>query len=424
MIPRKRIDIGWADLAGGALASLLPGDASRAAARVEAAWHTARGNLACLSVRSGFDALLSALQLPAGSEVLVSAVTIRDITRVIEAHGLVAVPVDIEPRTLAVSREALAGAWSRRTRMVIVAHLFGSRMPMREIVEFCNKNNVLLIEDCAQAYTGDGWRGDLSSDVCLFSFGPIKTATALGGAVMTFRDSALRERVRAVMTAWPLQPRLSYQVRLLKYAAIVLLACRPCYTLFAGFMSLLGLDRERVLAGAVRGFAGGDFFAKIRRRPCVPLLALLNRRIGHGAQASVARRSTRARQLAVLLADILPPGARPGELAAWHSHWVFPLVHPRTDALIEHLQSRGFDATRGASSMAVVQPRCADDGEVRGGSADARASRAEHLFAQLCYVPAHEGMDAGDIENLAAAIRDFEVDAGAPDLRAKNAVMR
>ncbi len=411
MIPRKRIDIGWADLASGLLACVVPGalvGGARAAAKVESAWRTARGNLACLSVRSGFDALLSVLQLPAGSEVLVSAVTIRDMTRIIEAHGLIAVPVDVDHQTLAVSRAALERALSPRTRMVLVAHLFGSRMPMRDVVEFSNKNNILLIEDGAQAYTGDGWRGDISSDVCLFSFGSIKTATALGGAVMTFRDTVLRDRVRDAMSAWPLQGRVSYCARLLKYALLVLLGYRPCYTVFASAMALLRVDRERLLAASVRGFAGGEFLAKIRRRPSMPLLALLHRRIRQGVQPAVGRRAERARQLAALLGAESLSVVRPGATAAWHSHWVFPIVHPRADALIAYLQSHGFDATRGASSMAVVAAT----------QSERRASKAEQLFARLCYLPAHEGMRARDIERLAAAVRAFEADDLAGNWRA------
>ena len=407
MIPRKRIDIGWVDLAGGLLACVTPGDAARAAAKVESAWRTARGNLACLSVRSGFDALLGVLQLPAGSEVLVSAVTIRDMTRIIEAHGLVAVPVDIDPRTLAVSRAELERALSPRSRMVLVAHLFGSRMPMREMVEFSNKNNLLLIEDCAQAYTGDGWRGDISSDVCLFSFGPIKTATALGGAVLTFRETALRDRVRAAMSAWPLQPRVSYCARLFKYAVLVLLGYRPCYTAFAHAMTLLRMDRERALAASVRGFAGGGFLMKIRRRPALPLLAMMHRRVRQGVQTSVGRRAERARQLAGLLAETSPTMERPGATALWHSHWVFPLMHPRADAFIAYLQSRGFDATRGASSMAVVSTH-----------GESRARKAEQLFAQLCYLPAHEGMSEQDVERLVAAVQAFDAGAMAGNWRA------
>ena len=404
MIPRKRIDIGWADLLAGMGACCMPGDNGRAAARVESAWRTARGNLACLSVRSGFDALLGVLQLPAGSEVLVSAVTIRDIARIIEAHGLAAVPVDIDTQTLAVSRAALERALTPHTRAVLVAHLYGSRMPMQAVVQFCRKHNLLLIEDGAQAYTGDGWRGDIASDVCLFSFGPIKTASALGGAIMTFRDTALRDRVRAATSAWPLQSRAAYVARLLKYVLFVLLGYRPCYTLFVNALKLFGMDHDRVLASAMRGFAGGDLLAGIRRRPSMPLLALMRRRITRGSQPSVARRGASARQLAALL----PSVQRPGAMASWHSHWVFPVLHPHADALIAYLRTRGFDATRGASSMAVVAA-------TRG---DARASAAQSALEQQCYLPAHEGMNERDIERLAAAVREFEAADAAGSWRA------
>lgn len=403
MIPRKRIDIGWLDLAGGLLACITPGDAARAAAKVESAWHTARANLACLSVRSGFDALLGVWQLPAGSEVLVSALTIRDMTRLIEAHGLAAVPVDVDTQTLAVTRAELERALTPRTRAVLIAHLYGSRMPMQDVVQFCRKHNLLLIEDGAQAYTGDGWRGDIASDVCLFSFGPIKTATALGGAIMTFRDDALRDQVRAAMAAWPLQSRAVYFARLLKYVLFVGLGYRPCYTLFVKALELLGIDHDRVLASAMHGFAGDDLLAGIRRRPSMPLLALMRRRITQGSQPSVARRVLRARQLAALL----PFVQRPGAMASWHSHWVFPVLHPRADALIAHLQPRGFDATRGASSMTVV-----------AAWGDARVMAAENAYAQLCYLPAHEGMSEGDVVRLAAAVREFEATPAVGNWRA------
>jgi perosamine synthetase len=398
MIPRKRIDIGWADLASGMIGGLLPGDGARAATVVESAWHTARVNLACLSVRSGFDALLGVLQFPAGSEVLMSAMTIRDMARVIEAHGLVPVPVDVDVQTLAVTRESLERAITPRTRLLLVAHLYGSRMPMRGVVEFCGRNTLVLVEDAAQAYTGDGWRGDIASDVCLFSFGPIKTATALGGAVMTFRDAALRDRVRAHMAAWPVQSRLPYLARIAKYALFKLLGYRPCYSLFARALQLSGIDRERLLTASVRGFAGGDFFTKIRRRPALPLLRLMRRRIAQGVQPSVSRRSERARQLAAHLDRLPQPIVRPGARAAWHSHWVFPVMHPQVDDLVAHLQSRGFDATRATSSMAVVA----------GAPSGVRARDAEEAYARQCYLPAHEGMGANDIDCLAAAVREFE----------------
>ena len=54
----------------------------------------------CLSVRSGWDLLLHVLAWPAGSEVIVSAITHPDMIRILRAHGLVPVPVDVDLDTL------------------------------------------------------------------------------------------------------------------------------------------------------------------------------------------------------------------------------------------------------------------------------------------------------------------------------------
>ena len=97
--PRHRIDI-EPDALGRALARCAR--PSRDAARALEAWASPDGEvLATLSVRSGFDALLTALALPAGSEVLLSGWTIPDMARVVRAHGLVPVPLDCEAATLA-----------------------------------------------------------------------------------------------------------------------------------------------------------------------------------------------------------------------------------------------------------------------------------------------------------------------------------
>ena len=120
MWARKRIDITWSDLAFALRVAMLP-PRSRPAFD-----EFADDSMPCLSVRSGLDLFLTAKDFPAGSEILVSAITIPDMVRVIEAHGLVAVPFDIEPSTLNVDYESLKSAITDRTQAVIVAHLFGA----------------------------------------------------------------------------------------------------------------------------------------------------------------------------------------------------------------------------------------------------------------------------------------------------------
>src|SRR5687768_3551106 len=103
MIPRGRLDISWAQLAFAAAACAWPGRGADAEGRAAAAWSGDGDALPCFSVRSGLDLVLRALALPRGGRVLVSAVTIRDMTRVLEHHGLVPVPVDLDMSTIGVT---------------------------------------------------------------------------------------------------------------------------------------------------------------------------------------------------------------------------------------------------------------------------------------------------------------------------------
>src|SRR2546430_15614694 len=115
MYARHRLDIGLAGLA--AIAAVHPGPPRPGP--------DGPGSLRCLSVRSGFHLLLRALDLRAGDEVVFSALTPPDLPRLAEHHGLVPVPVDLDPRTLAPDPALLEAALSPRTRLVVVAHLFG-----------------------------------------------------------------------------------------------------------------------------------------------------------------------------------------------------------------------------------------------------------------------------------------------------------
>ena len=104
---RKRLDIRWSDLGSALRDCLTRWNRGALADDLEDLWSPAGDALPCLSVRSGFDLWLQSLALPPGSEVLVSAITIRDMVRIIEAHGLVPVPVDVNPEDLSVNVESL-----------------------------------------------------------------------------------------------------------------------------------------------------------------------------------------------------------------------------------------------------------------------------------------------------------------------------
>src|SRR3954453_6267958 len=279
MWPRKQLDIGWSCLAFGFFQVVAARSRPTELEVVGADWLPADKAILTLSVRSGFDLLLTALELPPGSEMIVSAVTIPDMVRIIEHHRLVPVPVDVDGRTLQPVIEDLERSITPRTRAILVAHLFGTHIDMGPIIELARQHELLVIEDCAQAFVGSAYGGHPDSDCALFSFGPIKTATALGGAVVRVHDAAICSRMRDLHKAYPIQTRAAYLKRLVKYATFRMLSKPFNYGLLVRTLGMLGIDYDRALGNAAHSFGASDFLTQIRRQPSTPLLRMLGRRI-------------------------------------------------------------------------------------------------------------------------------------------------
>lgn len=396
MIPRKRLDLGWRDVLYGIGSCLGSTDQEEAERKLQQEWPCGEAGLACLSVRSGFDALLQVLDFPPGSEVLVSAVTIRDMTRILQAHDLVPVPVDLDVPRLAVHPESMERAVTPRTRAILVAHLFGSRMPMEPVLRFAQKHGLFVFEDCAQAYAGPEDLHPPQADVSMFSFGTIKTATALGGGILCFRDPELLDAVRRQQSRWPVRSRWQFLSRLLKYSLLMLLSYRPLYTLFTGICRALGVNHDQLIGERVRGFPGEDLLRQIRQRPSAPLLSLLERRIRKFDRGTIAERTAAAR----LAIEQMPSIRRPGDQASDHTHWVFPVLHERPEDLQQLLWTKGFDATRGATSLCVVDPPA--------DRPDLEPEEARRAFQRLLYLPAYAGLSRRSIGRLASVVRGFE----------------
>jgi len=352
MIPRARLDIAPGGIAFAAAQCILPGSYDSARQRVESAWPRGAHNLATLSVRTGFDLVLQALALPAGSEVLLTAVTIPDMARIVRAHNLVPVPVDIDADTLIPPAGALERAISPRSRVLVLAHLFGAWSDFSAAIEIAQRHGLLVIEDVAQSAGACRFAGDEASDVRMFSFGPIKTDTALGGAIISFRDPALAERVRAIEYAYPTQSRLHYAKRVARFAVLRSIATRPGMTLFARTCAIAGRSYDDVIAKAAKGFPGDEFLRQIRRRPGRALLAMLAHRLEHPATARLRQRAATGRAFARMLA---PHVRVPGTATRRHTYWLFPVLARDPDALVIALRAAGYDATRGATSISVVE---------------------------------------------------------------------
>ena len=88
-----------------------------------------------------------------------------------------------------------------KTKVIIVVHLYGLISNMDVICEFCKQNNIILIEDAAQAH-GAEWNGRKAGSfgkLSCFSFYPGKNLGAYGdaGAICT-NDNELNTKIRMI----------------------------------------------------------------------------------------------------------------------------------------------------------------------------------------------------------------------------------
>ncbi len=388
---RKRIDIGWLDLLSAAVNCFRPGSRAVASDVTEAAWSTDGRAFVCLSVRTGLDLVLKALELPAGSEVLISAITIPDMVRIIEHHGLVPVPIDLHASDMSPRADLLKNAVTPKTKAILLAQLLGGRFDLAPFVEFARQNHLILLEDCAQAFEGDRYRGNEEAHVSMFSFGPIKTATALGGGLFRVSDQSLLKRIRELQSEYPVQSRWFFLKRVLFYSVLHWLGGRIMFAMFFRTCRLLGRDLDQVLNGSIRNFPQAELFQRLREQPSLPLLRLIARRITKYRNDDLDRRAARGH----LLASLLPLGSCPGGEATPHSFWIFPLEVPDQSATIAALQMAGFDSTAG-NSLQPVEPR-----EDRPELEPAVARR---ILAPAIYLPLYSAIPESEIRRMASVL--------------------
>src|SRR5207245_9611596 len=191
LYPRKQLDIRWRDLAAGMLRCLVPGNAEKCEAALRHLFAPGQPVLVTFAVRAAFDLFLKAQGWSPGSEILMSALTIREMADIARKHGLVPVPLDLNLEKLAPEVSAMEAAITPKTRAVVIAHLFGSRAEMDAFIAVAQRNGVLALEDCAQAFSGMDYTGHASRDVALVTFGSLTTASAAVSALGRMRDPQL-----------------------------------------------------------------------------------------------------------------------------------------------------------------------------------------------------------------------------------------
>ena len=155
----------------------------------EQAWAKTCGVSHGVGVGNGMDAIeiaLRSLGIGQGDEVITTPMTAFATVLAILRSGATPVLADIESDTALVSVESVRRCVSKKTKALVLVHLYGEVRNMQAWVNLCSDHKIALVEDCAQSHlaTLEGRVAGSFGEVGTYSFYPTKNLGALGDAGM------------------------------------------------------------------------------------------------------------------------------------------------------------------------------------------------------------------------------------------------
>ncbi|WP_411431361.1 DegT/DnrJ/EryC1/StrS family aminotransferase [Actinokineospora spheciospongiae] len=330
-----------------------------------------------VGVNSGTDALvllLRAAGLTPDAEVVVPAFSfVASASSVVLAGGR-PVFADVDPLTYAMDPDATAAAVTRRTRVLMPAHLFCQTADLGALTEVAERYALTLLEDSAEAIgmRWDGVHAGLVGSGGVLSFFPTKTLGALGdaGAILTDDD-------RIAETAAALRHHGRFGRTVDDFPAINTESAVP------------GLNSKM-----------DDFQAAI-------LLAKLGT-----LEADIARRAELALRYTERLAGC--PGVRRlptvvrRDVPSNPVFYVYLVEVDHRDALVRHLGAHGVETEVYYPTPLPLQPCFADLGHRRG-----EFPRAEHACAHAVALPLYPDLPDDDLDRVCDLVRAFYGGGGA-----------
>jgi len=152
------------------------------------------GNRECVAVNSGTSALhlaLISLGINSGDEVIIPSFTFAATANVVALVGATPVFVDIDPKTYCINPQSIELAITKKTKAIIVVHLYGLAADMVKIMEIAKLHSLMVVEDAAQAHLASigGVNVGTFGDAAAFSFYPTKNMTSGEGGMVVLNNS-------------------------------------------------------------------------------------------------------------------------------------------------------------------------------------------------------------------------------------------
>jgi L-glutamine:2-deoxy-scyllo-inosose/3-amino-2,3-dideoxy-scyllo-inosose aminotransferase len=121
-------------------------------------YQKAKYGLCCANGTVGIQLALEALGVGAFDELIVPGMTWQATAAAVLDVNAIPILTDVEPDTWNLDLDAVEANITKRTRAIIVVHLYGCMTDLDRLQRICKKHKLFLIEDCAHQH-GSFWKG-------------------------------------------------------------------------------------------------------------------------------------------------------------------------------------------------------------------------------------------------------------------------
>lgn len=176
---------------------------------------------------------LKAVGAKKGDRIIVPAYGAPEVITLIKGYGLKPVFVDIKPETFNIDERLLEEKISKKTRFLLMTHLYGNPCNIDALLTLCKKHGIIIIEDSAQA-CGAEYRNKKTGtfgDLGYFSFGMYKNLNTLNGSMIVTNNTKLYNRVIKIVNSFQ-NPKKSILIKNVIKAVIIHIATSKTFFQF------------------------------------------------------------------------------------------------------------------------------------------------------------------------------------------------
>ena len=154
--------------------------------------------IACANGSGALDIAVAALKIGAGDEVIMPTFTIISPALSVVRAGAKPVLIDSDPITWNMDVNQIESKITKKTKAILVVHIYGLPVDMDPVLKLCKKYNLYLIEDAAEMHgqTYKDKKCGSFGDISTFSFYPNKHITTGEGGMIVTDNEELTHRCR------------------------------------------------------------------------------------------------------------------------------------------------------------------------------------------------------------------------------------